>query len=260
VDEAQALRSAGATQRSGRREPGRFANLQRLWKHRRVLNHHAADSSAPNEPEDREVADDEGLRAEAGAAIRNLGHALVGHHAPPDLLTRIAASVNAHVGELDSYGLRVRPGEDMSNTNDWDETPDGSIMTSYPDRPISGAASPWGVDLVITRDGDGVIGRTTFRSAHEGAPGRVHGGVLAATFDDLFGFLNQLLEKRAFTGEITVRYEGPTPLNRPIELRARLVGLEGRKQFFEAEAFDGSTRFARSTATFIAVDSFKRSD
>ena len=133
-------------------------------------------------------------------------------------------------------------------------------MLSYPDRPISGAASPWGVDLVITRDGDGVIGRTTYRSAHEGAPGRVHGGVLAATFDDLFGFLNQLLEKRAFTGEITVRYEGPTPLNRPIELRARLVGIEGRKQFFEAEAFDGSTRFARSTATFITVDGFKRND
>jgi hypothetical protein len=39
---------------------------------------------------------------------------------------------------------------------------------------------------------------------------------------------------------------------------SRLVGLEGRKQFFEAEAFDGEKRFARSTATFIAVDSFKR--
>jgi acyl-coenzyme A thioesterase PaaI-like protein len=207
-----------------------------------------------------EVADDELLRAEAGAAIRNLGHALVGHHASPDLLARITASVSEHVGELDRFGPRVRPGEDMSNTNDWEETPEGGVMTSYPDRPISGAASPWGVDLVITRNGDGVIGRTTFRSAHEGAPGRVHGGVLAATFDDLFGFLNQLLEKRAFTGEISVRYEGPTPLNRPIELRARLVGVEGRKQFFEAEAFDGTTRFARSTATFISVESFKRND
>jgi acyl-coenzyme A thioesterase PaaI-like protein len=207
-----------------------------------------------------DLPDDEGLRAEAGAAIRNLGHALVGHHAPPDLLSRIAATVNEHVGELKSLGRRVRPGEDMSNIDDWEQTPDGSVMTSYPDRPISGAASPWGVDLVITRNGDEVIGRTTFRSAHEGAPGRVHGGVLAATFDDLFGFLNQLQEKRAFTGEITVRYEGPTPLNRPIELHARLLKTEGRKQFFEAEAFDGSIRFARSTATFIAVDSFKRND
>ncbi len=223
-------------------------------------NQSIADPSLPKEPQGQEVADDEGLRADAGAAIRNLGHGLVGHHASPDLLARIVSSVTEHVGELDGYGLRVRPGEDMSNSDDWDQTPDGSVMTSYPDRPISGAASPWGVDLVITRDGDGVIGRTTYRSAHEGAPGRVHGGVLAATFDDLFGFLNQLLEKRAFTGELTVRYEGPTPLNRPIELRAWLVGIEGRKQFFEAEAFDGSTRFARSTATFITVDGFKRND
>jgi acyl-coenzyme A thioesterase PaaI-like protein len=238
-----------------------------VWKHRRVSNQPHADSSTlhdlsrvrtPQNPIDKELPDDEGLRAEAGAAIRNLGHALVGHHASPELLSRIVSMVNEQVGELDRFGVRVRPGEDMSNTEGWEDTPDGSIMTSYPDRPISGAASPWGVDLVITRNGDGVIGRTTFRSAHEGAPGRVHGGVLAATFDDLFGFLNQLLEKRAFTGEITVRYEGPTPLNRPVELRARLVGIEGRKQFFEAEAFDGEKRFARSTATFIAVDSFKR--
>jgi acyl-coenzyme A thioesterase PaaI-like protein len=225
-----------------------------------VLNRTSADSSNPGQPDDQELADDEGLRADAGAAIRNLGHALVGHHASPNLLERIVTSVNEHVGELDANGLRVRPGEDMNNTDDWDQTPDGSVMTSYPDRPISGAASPWGVDLVITRDGNGVIGRTTFRSAHEGAPGRVHGGVLAATFDDLFGFLNQLLEKRAFTGEITIRYEGPTPLNRPVELRARLLRIEGRKQFFEAEAFDGPTRFARSTATFISVENFKRID
>jgi acyl-coenzyme A thioesterase PaaI-like protein len=239
-------------------ESHHFAKPRRVWKHRRVSNQPHADPSIPQDPVGLELPDDEGLRAEAGAAIRNLGHALVGHHASPELLSRIVSMVNEHVGELDLFGVRVRPGEDMSNTEEWEETPDGSIMTSYPDRPISGAASPWGVDLVITRNGDGVIGRTTFRSAHEGAPGRVHGGVLAATFDDLFGFLNQLLEKRAFTGEITVRYEGPTPLNRPVELRARLVGLEGRKQFFEAEAFDGEKRFARSTATFIAVDSFKR--
>ena len=214
------------------------------------------DSSTSLANQNFEPIDDEDLRAEAGAAIRHLGHALVGHHASPALLGRIAESVDKLATELDVNGVRLRPGEDMTNIENWEQTPDGEIMTSYPDRPISGAASPWGVDLVIRRDGEGVIGTTTFRAAHEGAPGRAHGGVLAATFDDLFGFLNQLLGRHAFTGELTVRYEAPTPLNRPIDLRARVLRIEGRKLFLEAEAFDGETRFARSTAVFIRVERF----
>ena len=111
-----------------------------------MINQPQADSSTAVELVVPELPDDEGLRAEAGAAIRNLGHALVGHHATPEILARIVASVNEHVGELDGHGLRVRPGEDMNNTDDWENRPDGAVMTSYPDRPISGAASPWGVD------------------------------------------------------------------------------------------------------------------
>lgn len=196
-------------------------------------------------------SDDEGLRSEAGAAVRHLGHALVGHHAPPELLQRVAASTASLAQELDAQPARIRPGNDMANIDVWSPTPDGAVMTSHADRPISGAASPWGVDLAITRDGDEVVGRATFGAAHEGAPGRAHGGVLAATFDDLFGFVNQLTGSVAFTGEITVRYEAPTPLHRPLEFRARLLRAEGRKLYLEAEAFDGPKRFARSTAIFI---------
>jgi acyl-coenzyme A thioesterase PaaI-like protein len=199
--------------------------------------------------------DDEALRARAGAAVRHIGHALVGHHAVPELLARVARTVEQLAVELDANGVRSRPGPDMQNVVDVEVPADGSVITSYPDRPVSGAASPWGVDLVVTRDGDDVVGRCTLRAAHEGAPQRSHGGVVAAIFDDLYGFALSLLQERAFTGDLYVRYEAPTPLHTEIAFRASAVGREGRKLYFEADAWHGERRFASSKATFVIVDS-----
>lgn len=144
----------------------------------------------------------------------------------------------------------------MQNRLVEDPPADGTVFVSYPDRPVSGAASPWGVDLIVSRDGDAVVGRCTLRAAHEGAPGRSHGGVTAAIFDDLFGFVLAIHQLVAFTGELSVRYSGPAPLHVPVEFRARLVDRQRRKLFMEAEASSDGVAFATSKATFITVDNF----
>ncbi|MCU1504161.1 MAG: hypothetical protein JWM12_3515 [Ilumatobacteraceae bacterium] len=185
--------------------------------------------------------------------MRDLGHALVGHDNQPDLLERAAHTVEALAVQLSSGPVRSRPGRDMQNSV-LDEPPlDGAVFESYPDRPISGAASPWGVDLVVSRDGDAVIGHCTLRAAHEGAPGRSHGGVTAAIFDDLLGFLLTIHQLSAFTGELTVRYLGPAPLHVPLEFRARLVGQERRKLYLEADASGPDGVFATAKAIFITI-------
>ena len=203
-----------------------------------------------NEQIDRELA----ARAHAGRAVRDLGHSLVGHDNPPEVLEHVAVSTEALVRLLVHGSTRSRPGRDMQNRSAEEPPGDGGQFETYPDRPISGAASPWGVDLVITRDGDDVVGRCTLRAAHEGAPGRSHGGVVAATFDDVYGFVLAICQLNAFTGELGVRYVGPAPLHVPVEFRAHLVGRERRKLFMEATASSDGTVFATSTATFITVD------
>jgi hypothetical protein len=64
-------------------------------------------------------------------------------------------------------------------------------------------------------------------SAHEGAPGRSHGGVVAALFDDVFGFLLTLVVEPAFTGELTVRYEAGVPIGVPLTCRVRITERVG---------------------------------
>ncbi len=192
-------------------------------------------------------------RAEAGRAIRDIGHALVGHHAPIDLVEKVTDVLDPLTAEMSQGGLRSRA--EARREGEWGEQPaDGATMTTYDERPVSGRSSPWGLDLLVRRDGDEVFSEVTLRAAHEGAPGRSHGGIVAALFDDVFGFVLTILGQSAFTGELSVRYEAGVPIGVPLECRVRLAEQSGRKLFMTGELTAHGQVLARSKATFITID------
>lgn len=190
-------------------------------------------------------------RVHAGRAIRNIGHAVVGRQAPDVLLDEIASTLDALAERLNSFAERHRDADGFQRREEEPLPEDGEQFHTYPDRPYSGTSSPLGVDLRVMRSGDEVVAHFTLRAAHEGAPGRSHGGIVSAVFDDVFGFVLQLKRLRAFTGELTIRYEAGTPIQRPLQLRARLVGQEGRKLFITGDLWDGETRVATGKSIFI---------
>jgi acyl-coenzyme A thioesterase PaaI-like protein len=126
--------------------------------------------------------------------------------------------------------------------------------SGFSDRAVGGATNPTSVDVDVRFEGEEVIATVVLRDAFEGAPGRAHGGIVAAAFDDVTGFVIGLLHEPAFTGELTVRYVKPVPVNKPLEMRARLRGRERRKLFIEAEAHDGDELVATCKAIYITVD------
>lgn len=196
-------------------------------------------------------------RARAGQAIRDIGHALVGRHAPPELIGEIATALDGLTARLDGGAVRRRVRVPYDER--WLEpTADGQRVQTYDDRPFSGRSSPWGVDLEVHRHGDEIEAVLTLRAAHEGAPDRSHGGIVAGLFDDVFGYVLDVVQEAAFTGELTIRYEQPTPLHRPIACRGRLGRRDGRKLFIEGELVDletaGQPIVARGRGVFITVD------
>jgi acyl-coenzyme A thioesterase PaaI-like protein len=192
-------------------------------------------------------------RADAGRAVRDIGHALVGHHAPIELLERVTTSLDGLTAELDAGDPRSRA--QARRDGQWDEpAADGETLTTYDERPVSGRASPWGLDLHVYRDGDEAVAEVTLRAAHEGAPNRSHGGIVAALFDDVFGFVLNFHRQPGFTGELTIRYEAGTPIGVPLECRVRLAERQGRKLLMTGELTDEGRVVARSKATFIAIE------
>lgn len=190
-------------------------------------------------------------RAWAGKAIRDLGHALVGHHLTVEQIDRVGTTLDALAEELRHGAPRQR---DTNRQEGWMDPPaDGQELFGFDERPISGRSSPWGLDLHIRRVGDEIVAQLTLGAAHEGAPGRSHGGIVAALFDDVYGFVLDMMGTPAFTGELGVRYEAGTPIGVPLECRVRLLRQEGRKLFMHGELTHEGKVIARSTATFITI-------
>jgi len=195
-------------------------------------------------------------RARAGRAIRDLGHAFIGRHATIEQIDHLSDVVEGVTAALWPGEARVRgQGREFSRDESVD-LPQGRFQHTFDDRPISGRSSPWGLDPELHRHGDEIVALVTLRSAHEGAPGRAHGGVVAALFDDVFGSVLDIVKQAAFTGDLYIRYVAPTPLFRELACRVRMTSRDGRRLLMTGELVDTENDqvVVTATATFIAVD------
>lgn len=121
----------------------------------------------------------------------------------------------------------------------------------FPYSPIVGPLNPLAPPVRMWAEGDRMLGETTLGAPYCGPPSMVHGGVIALVFDELLGTLNVLHGLGAFTGTLTVRYERPTPLERPLDMVAWLDRVEGRKVFTAGELRHEGVVTARAEGVFI---------
>jgi acyl-coenzyme A thioesterase PaaI-like protein len=119
--------------------------------------------------------------------------------------------------------------------------------------PVSGrsnAIAPPVILHVVNGPAGAVIeGEVSFGPAYEGPPGHVHGGMIAAMFDELLGFAQQ---EPAFTATLTIRYLRPTPLNRRLQLRAFVDRVDGRKRITRGTCELDGTLLTEAEGLFIA--------
>lgn len=73
-------------------------------------------------------------------------------------------------------------------------------------------------------------------SAHQGAPGLIHGGLLAAAFDEVLGALNWIVGAPAVTARLETDFRAPVPVGSHVQIVARVEGVKGRKVFGSAQA------------------------
>jgi len=191
----------------------------------------------------------EEARETAAASLRALSHAFTAHDLGDDALAAIMESANDLVRRVEGTPTRDRLAL-MRNH------PDGLVLggNGFEDRAVGGWSNPTSVELKVRYDDDEVVADLVLRRAFEGAPGRAHGGIVAAAFDDVTGFVIGKLQEPAFTGELTVRYLAPVPIDEALEIRARLDGRERRKLFISAELRSDSAVVATCRAVYITVD------
>ena len=190
----------------------------------------------------------EATRSEAAASLRDLAHSFAEHDADDYVLLRITEHARLLTRELDASPDRDR----LSLMRRGFE--ESGMGLGFEDRAVGGASNPTSVDLDVRYEGAEIVADVVLRPAFEGAPGRAHGGMVAAAFDDVTGFVIAQLQEPAFTGELTVRYLAPVPVGEPLQLRARLDGRERRKLFISGECVADRAIIATCRAIYVTVD------
>ena len=198
-------------------------------------------------------------RTEAAAALRDLVHGFAACDADGDALRALATAARTQTAKLERTPRRDRLALMQAGLGK-EGFPDRVAGSSFEDRAVGGTSNPTGVELDVRFEGQEIVAEVVLRRAFEGAPGRAHGGIVAAAFDDVTGFVIGLLREPAFTGELTVRYVAPVPVDETLVMRARLDGRERRKLFISAEAHAGDLLVATCKAIYITVDPTRFAD
>jgi acyl-coenzyme A thioesterase PaaI-like protein len=130
-----------------------------------------------------------------------------------------------------------------------------------------GRNNPNGLYIKSYWDGDEAVAHFTPQPEHIGHKGVVNGGIIATLIDchciGLAMAQGHREENRAIgtdplvtyvTGSLKVDYLKPTPLtNKPLELRARIVRVEGRKTWMTASLLADGVETARGEVLGVRI-------
>jgi acyl-coenzyme A thioesterase PaaI-like protein len=199
-----------------------------------------ADEVSPRRAEMRRLAD----------AGRTVIERMATTDAPHEVIERAAELLEAAARELDGPGKVRRYTGFAESAN-----AGGDPHAHFDHSPVMGMANPIAPRARIEPGDDGsVVMHVRFGSAYEGPPASVHGGMLAAAFDEVLGMTQSLSGQPGMTGTLTIKYRRPTPLHRDLRFVGTLDRVEGRKIFASARCFDGDVLTAEAEGLFVSVD------
>jgi acyl-coenzyme A thioesterase PaaI-like protein len=195
-------------------------------------------------------------------AVRDLIDRVRTVDAPPGVLTDALAQVRAVVDDLTpfAYGGPYQQASLRLPEGARPELEGRQPSEFFPYSPIVGPRNPLAPPVRMWTDGDRMCGEVTLRAAYNGPPSMVHGGVIALIFDELLGATNVVHGVGAFTGTLTVRYERPTPLGKPLEMVGWVDRMEGRKVFTLGELLHDGVVTARAEGVFIRTEMLRGLD
>jgi acyl-coenzyme A thioesterase PaaI-like protein len=184
-------------------------------------------------------------------AIRTVLHRMVQSSAPNEVIEAAAADLEAVAERFNRYTNKSMYEGFAESANA------GEPFGFFDHSPMLGRANPLAppIDLWLEGgdDGDRMVGTATFGAAYEGPPGCVHGGYVAAAFDEVLGSTQSLSGSPGMTGRLTVSYRSPTPLETELRFTGWLERVEGRKIFTRGELWAGDRLCAEAEGLFISI-------
>lgn len=131
----------------------------------------------------------------------------------------------------------------------------GTTMADFmPYDVVIGRCNPVAPPLTIEFDPPTAIGRAVFGAQYTGAPGCVHGAVIAGAFDVVLTAANVLSDAAGPTRSLTVRYRRPTLLGVESVFEARVATTDGSRTTSVGRLLQGGVVVAEAEGEFAVMD------
>jgi len=194
-------------------------------------------------------------RATVAGLLRDIGHDFVARDVDDGLLDEIIAALRPVHDVLDESPMRERhPPDALTMLTRSLPSRDDPHRHLFADSVVSGEANPHGLGAEIWREDESVVSRVVLGRAFEGAPRRVHGGVVAALLDETMGLVMGVHDAFGFTARLEVTFREPVPVDTEVVARAWLAHRDGRKSTILATLTCAEAVLVEASALFIAVD------
>jgi hypothetical protein len=191
------------------------------------------------------------VRRRLAAAMRLVIERLTTSNAPGEELGRAAKQLEDYATHLAGHPKRDRYESFAESAVTDTEEEGGGGQFDY--SPFIGQSNPLSPPVRLWSRGERVFGEVTWGSAYEGPPGCVHGGCIAAAFDEVLGYAETFSGHPGMTGTLTTVYRSPTPLHTKLRFEAWIDRIEGRKIICKGTLHDGERLCAEAEAIFVSL-------
>jgi uncharacterized protein (TIGR00369 family) len=100
-----------------------------------------------------------------------------------------------------------------------------------------------------------IVGKFRLGPEYQGAPGFIHGGIIATVLDEVMSKVNRFFEVRAVTAELNIEYLRPVRVGDELTVEGFNTRREGRQLYHEGEIRDASGKvLARGRGRFVVID------
>ncbi len=164
-----------------------------------------------------------------------------------DALATAAHHVAQAVAALEPFRRATRRREGSATRADREPA------TLMPFDPVVGRLSPLAPPLHVRWEPPKAVGEVSFTPPYEGPPGCVHGGLIAAAFDQVFNVANLMLGSPGPTASLRLDYRRPTPLGVPLRFEGWQERVDGRRVHVRGRLLAGDRVTVDAEGVFVVV-------
>jgi acyl-coenzyme A thioesterase PaaI-like protein len=129
-----------------------------------------------------------------------------------------------------------------------------ALTAAMPFDVIIGSCNPVALPITIEFDPPKAVGRAVFTAPYEGAPGCVHGAVLAGAFDIILTAANVIADGAGPTVNLSIRYLKPTLIGQPALFESWVTSKDDRRTHSRGHLVQNGVVTVEAVGEFVNME------